>query len=360
MESLVTFLSFFLILVFLIVIHELGHFLVCKAFKIEVEEFGVFFPPRLVKLFQWGETEVTLNSIPLGGFVRPKGENDPGVAGGLAAAPAWQRILVMVAGPLMNLLVAVVLYSVLSMTVGMPSKIVTIEEIVPGLPADSAGIKVGDQLVNIAGTRIESSQTAQDVIRANRGKEITIVVQRGAETLDITLTPRVDVSDGKGSIGILMGGPIIKASLLEAPGYGFSLTYEHSVALFSFLGKFVSGQLGSDQGQLLGFVGMYNGYSEIRSLESQNVIPAGAGTMNFIIQITVSLGLLNLLPIPALDGGRILLASVELLTRRRVPTKLENALIGVTFLALIGLMILVNGREIINLMFSAVTATPTP
>ncbi len=361
MDNMLTFLSFFLILIFLIVIHELGHFLVSKAFGIEVEEFGIFFPPRIVRLFKWGETEVTLNSIPLGGYVRPKGENDPTVAGGLAAAPAYQRILVMLAGPLMNLLVAAVLYGILAMTNGVPSKIVLIEEIVPGLPADNAGLQVKDQLISIAGTKIESAQTAQQVIQNNRGKQTDIEILRAGQDLHISLVPRVDVSDGRGSIGILMGGPVVKASLLEAPGYGVSLTIDHSVGLLTFLGRFVTGQVKPQEGQLLGFIGMYNGYSEIRNLESKNVIPNGAGTMDFIIQITVSLGLLNLLPIPALDGGRILLASIELFTRRRVPPSMENIMIGVTFLALIGLMLLVNGREVINLIQSAAsTVTPTP
>ncbi len=354
---------FFLILVFLIVIHELGHFLVSKAFGIQVEEFGIFFPPRLVRLFKWGETEVTLNALPLGGFVRPKGENDPTVAGGLAAAPAWQRICVMLAGPLMNLLVAVVLYSILAMNPGLPdptkSNIVLVSSIVPGLPADSSGLQVNDQLVSIAGTKIESSVTAQQVISENKGKALDFEIRRSDALLHLTITPRVDTSDGRGAIGILMGQPMDKASLLEAPAVGFKLTTEYSIGLLTFLGRLVTGQLSGSDGQLLGFIGMYNNFAEVRNLEVQKVIPSGVGVMDFIVKVTISLGLLNLLPIPALDGGRILLSFIELITRRRLPTDLENKIIVITFLALIGLMILVNGREIYYQIFPVATATPS-
>ena len=372
MNNLTDFLSFFLILIFLIVIHELGHFLTSKAFKIEVEEFGIFLPPRLFKLFQWGETEVTLNALPLGGFVRPKGENDPTVPGGLAAAPAWQRIVVFVAGPLMNLLVAVVLFGAASMNPEISkfllavnphlSQSVEIADVVPDLPAATAGIQKQDQIVLVNGQKVRSVQSAQDMIRANRGKLTTLEIIRSGQKVQISLTPRVDTSDGKGAIGVMLAGmPIPQANLGEAVGWGLTWTYDQCAGLLSFLGKMITGQQRQEGGELLGFIGMYQGYSQIRTLETDKVIPTFGGIIHFIIQITVSLGLLNLMPIPALDGGRILLSSIELVTRRRVPTKLENAMIGVTFLLLIGLMILVNGREIINLVISAgVTATPTP
>jgi regulator of sigma E protease len=112
--------EFVLILIALMVIHEVGHFLAAKAFGIEVVEFGLGIPPRIATLFRWRETTFTLNAIPLGAFVLPKGENDPNIPGGLAAAPAWKRITVFFAGPAMNLILAVILYSVIIGQSGVP------------------------------------------------------------------------------------------------------------------------------------------------------------------------------------------------------------------------------------------------
>jgi len=239
---------------------------------------------------------------------------------------------------------------------------VEIAEIVPDLPAATAGLQKQDQIISINAVKVRNVPSTVDLTKANRGKLTTFEINRGGEVLQIEITPRLDTSDGKGAIGVMLAGaPIPQANLLEAIGWGFTWTYDQSAGLLSFLGKMITGQQKEEGAELLGFIGMYNGYSEIRSLENQNVIPVFGGIVHFIIQITVSLGLLNLFPIPALDGGRILLSSIELFTRRRVPTNLENAMIGVTFLLLIGLMLLVNGREIVNLVISAgATATPIP
>ena len=119
-DALSAIVAFGLVLIPAVFIHELGHFLAAKAVGIAILEFGIGFPPRLAKLFRWGETDFTLNWLPLGGFVRPKGENDPTVPGGLAAASPWRRLFVLVSGPGMNLLTAVVIYAIIFSRVGVP------------------------------------------------------------------------------------------------------------------------------------------------------------------------------------------------------------------------------------------------
>ena len=354
------FLEFVLILVFLILIHEFGHFLASKLVGVQVEEFGIGLPPRARTLFRWGETEFTLNWLPLGGFVRPKGENNPDVPGGLAAATPWARIFVMLAGPAMNLLLAALLYGWLTISPGIPdparSDQVLVAMVSAESPAEAGGLAVGDELVMIAGQTIDSSLQAREAIYANLGQEVVFLVQRAGADLTLTITPLADPAENQGAVGILMDVPRKPAPWYQVLPLGFEATYEHSKALLTMLGRLVSGQIQSEEGSLVGLTGMYDMYSSVRQAEAQSSAFNNLGTISFVIELTVSLGLLNLLPVPALDGGRILLTLPEIIFRRRVPQEAENWLNGVGFLALISLLLFINGREIILRLVSLFSA----
>src|SRR5574341_1592255 len=141
--SLLSGLIFVAVFAGVVFIHELGHFLVARLLKVEVEEFGFGLPPRILTLFRWKGTEFTLNWLPVGGFVRPKGENDPNVPGGLAAANPWTRLGVLFAGPFMNLLLGVAVFALLFFQVGVPDYTqVQIDGVLPNSPAAQAGIQV--------------------------------------------------------------------------------------------------------------------------------------------------------------------------------------------------------------------------
>ena len=176
-------LQFILGLAALILLHEFGHFLVARLLKVEVEEFGIGFPPRIVKLFESNGTAFTLNWIPLGGFVRPKGENDPEVPGGLAAASPWVRLAVLFAGPMMNILVGIVLAALLFYSMGDPvqSKVL-IEAVVPQSPAQQAGLQKGDMITQINGVAVTGYDSIAHVISANLDKKISLTYQRRGET----------------------------------------------------------------------------------------------------------------------------------------------------------------------------------
>ncbi|HEX7555762.1 MAG TPA: site-2 protease family protein, partial [Leptolinea sp.] len=147
-----TILEFFIAFGILLFIHEFGHFITSRFFNIEVEEFGFGFPPRLAKLFTWRGTEFTLNWIPFGAFVRPKGENDPQVSGGLAAANPWKRLAVLIGGPLLNILTGIIIFSVLFTKTGAPdTKVVQIMEVSKGSPAETAGIQAKDIIAKANG-----------------------------------------------------------------------------------------------------------------------------------------------------------------------------------------------------------------
>jgi regulator of sigma E protease len=147
-------LVFILALSFLLFTHELGHFLIGKLFRIEAEEFGFGYPPRLARLFRWGKTDFTLNWIPFGAFVRFKGEDDPNSEGGFYAANKWQRLGTLLAGPAMNILVGIILFSLVIARAGYANTdVIRIAEVAPDSPAADAGVLPGDQLLMVTGSR---------------------------------------------------------------------------------------------------------------------------------------------------------------------------------------------------------------
>jgi len=337
METGIQILEFALGLIILIILHEFGHFLAARALKIEVEEFGLGFPPRAMKLFRMWGTDFTLNWIPLGGFVRPKGENDPTVEGGLAAANPWKRLAVLFAGPGMNLLIALVLGAVLFYQMGKPvTDKVLITDIAAGSPAEQVGLAAGDLILAINGIAINGQQTLQEQVSASLGKTTTLVYERDGQSYTVTLVPRENPPEGQGAIGIRMSSPTVPISIPEAIQQGASATAENITGLLQLPLRMMSGQASPEEGRLVGYRGMFEIYREIQS------------PLWFFMAISISLGVINLFPIPALDGGRILLTLPEIFFRRRVPPKFENALHMVGFALLLVLLIYVNLQDFIN------------
>jgi len=335
---------------FLILIHELGHFLAAKAFGIEVEEFGIGFPPRLFKIFTYKGTDYTFNLLPLGGFVRPKGENDPDIPGGLASASPWKRIVVMLAGPFMNLLVGILIYSIMFSQIGSPIvDQVIIMGVSPDSPAEIAGLEKDDLFISINDQSIDSTETLHKLIYANLGNEINVVVARENEEYLFQLTPR-DPAPAEGAIGIQMGNPSENLGIGNSIKFGTSATFQHIGMIFSLPSKLISGEMTGEEGRLLGYKGMYDLYSDFREKDETAVVdvPGGINTLGFYAAITLSLAALNLLPLPALDGGRILFALPEALFGKRIPQKYENLVNGIGFLMLILLVIYINLQDFIN------------
>lgn len=199
------FLAIVPILAFLIVIHELGHFFAARSVGVKVEEFGIGLPPRIKG---WRRSGVlwSLNALPIGGFVRVKGEDandrDPG---SLHNVSAWARGWFLLAGPLANLVAAVVLSLVLVATTGVQVSKPFISVVEQDSPAQMAGWQPGDRIVSIDGEATDSTSEAIDVVNANVGEEITVVIQRGSETIETSVTPRENPPAGQGSTGISFG-----------------------------------------------------------------------------------------------------------------------------------------------------------
>jgi len=321
----------------LILLHELGHFVAARMLKVEVEEFGIGFPPRLVKLFEYRGTAYTLNWIPLGGFVRPKGENDPSIEGGLAAASPWVRLGVLFAGPATNLLVGIILAMVLFYNIGdpIPEKVL-VSYIAPGSPAAEADLQVGDLFLQIDGQTVQGVESLQQLIEERLGVKSSIVVQRGDEILAATLTPRSNPPEGQGPIGVGLDNPTRPISFFTAAGRGVQATTEYISTVIYLPLRMIQGETEPSEGRLVGYKGMYDIYQRIQS------------PLWFFMIISISLGIMNLLPIPALDGGRIALILPEIIIRRRIPPHYENYIHMVGFAVLILLLIYVNMQDFIN------------
>jgi regulator of sigma E protease len=230
-------LEFIFGLAILIILHEMGHFVAARMFKIEVEEFGIGFPPRLATLFTAGGTQFTFNAIPLGGFVRPKGENDPSVPGGLAAANPWVRLCVLAAGPFTNLAVAAILAVVFVYSLGEPVfGRVLIEGISENSPAERAGLQPGDLILKANGKEFQTADQLKAEIDANLGQPMELTYQRGDQVTTITITPR-NPPPTDGAIGIAMGYQTRPTTLGRAIPGGLDLSYQYVSSLLKMANR---------------------------------------------------------------------------------------------------------------------------
>jgi len=305
-------------------------------------------------------TEFTFNAIPLGGFVRPRGENDPNIPGGLASAPPLRRIFVLAAGPLMNLLTAFVLFVVIISQQGLPTPgVVNIVEVLENSPAQQAGFQVGDRLLAVNQTNIQTVDSARAAIRAGVDTPIRFSIQRGGETLSLSATP---LSSREAPLGVSLSSPLRPTTLGEALlSAGLETSYQ-TANTFLLPALVIQGAITPEQARPVGLFGMYSMFDQAvqrdveTRQEAQTPTPAAAAqpsadqptnwTLSLAAMLSISLGVINLYPIPALDGGRILFSLPELLFRRRLPTNVENYLNGAAFLLLIMLMLLINSFDI--------------
>jgi regulator of sigma E protease len=333
----------------LILIHEFGHFAAARLFKIPIEEFGLGFPPRVATLFTAGGTKFTLNLLPFGGFVRPKGENDPNIPDGLAAANPWKRLGVLIAGPFSNLLVGVVLYAMIISRLGSPiPDQVQVIEVAPGSPAEQAGLLSGDLIIQVNDVEIDGTESIHNAIYESLGEATQVTYLRDGNTSTVALVPRSEPPEGEGAIGIVMSNPTEPVSVIAALPAGLGAVYQHSETLLTFPVKIIRGEMEASEGRLLGFKGMFDVYQAVQETEATQNIPSGVNILGFFATLTISFGILNLLPIPALDGGRIMFTLPEIILGRRVPPKYENAIHLVSLALLLMLILFVNLQDFLN------------
>jgi len=353
LSAAITILEFVVAFSLLMFFHEFGHFIVSKLFGIEVEEFGFGFPPKMVNLFKFKGTQISLNWIPFGAFVRPKAENDPTVKGGFAAANPWKRLAVFLAGPAMNLLLGIVIFSIVFSFTGAPDfRKVQVLQVNQGSPAQTAGFQVGDQIVSVAGQTIPSMDQVSNITKQYLGQQIQVTIHRGTSTISLTIVPRLVSPAGEGPMGLVMTNPVMHLNFFQAIPYSFQLTGDTIVQVVTLPVKLIRGELSSSQARLVSPVGLYDIYSQVRASEATaEAAQPGLALLNilwFFANISIILGISNLLPIPAVDGGHILFLLPELFFRKRVPPNWENAIHSIGFILLIILMTFLLVQDIIN------------
>lgn len=425
--------GFFLVLTPIVLVHELGHFIAARLSNIKVEEFGFGLPPRAVVLAKRGGTLFTLNWIPLGGFVRPAGEDDPQVAGGLAAASKRARFFVLIAGAGANFIMALLIWWG-AFLIGPPA--VGVGKVDPGTPAESAGLQVGDFFVEVDGRKVLNSNDIAYPMYAKGGQAVELLIKRDGQLLPLTVIPRVAGeydANSEGPLGVRLvysaigvtavtpgsaaaqaglqagdilliergeslvttvaafdaflaensgqtvpvtinrGGRLISTALTPAAGetsgnmLGASLTdlKEHvrhgpveSVqasfnSIWSYMTLFVRvptmlvrGEITPSEARPVSVVGISQiaGQMVEASAANNTLFPI----LNITAFISVALGLTNLLPIPALDGGRILFVLLEAVRGRRIEPEREGMVHVVGMLFLLGLMVLMIVQDIVN------------
>ncbi|HXD08711.1 MAG TPA: site-2 protease family protein, partial [Anaerolineales bacterium] len=287
-------------------------------------------------------TRFTLNWLPLGGFVRPKGENDPTIAGGLAAANPWKRLAVLFAGPAMNLITAVFIFCLI---IGISGGIITyqpegsanarvvITDVLSNSPAKQAGLQVGDVLVSGAGQPIRNSDDLHDLVVNNVDKPVAFVAERNGKRIELTITPGFNQAEGRPMIGIeYCGGCAFKpiTSLSENITTSLRYTGNQIYALVTLPVKLIRGTIAPEQGRMVGLKGIYDimKQSVANDVEASQAPAASTAssspynrpvqTLFLVAALSISLGVFNLFPFPALDGGRIIFVLPELIIRRRV------------------------------------------
>jgi len=346
-------LEFIISLSVLLFIHELGHFLVGKLLGIQAEEFGFGYPPKIIKLFNWKGTDFSLNLIPFGAFVRFKGEDDPTVEGGFYSSNKWKRLATLLAGPTMNLLAGILLFSLVVSQTGMPqTDTVEIIGISQNSPAELVGLKESDIILKLNGTEINSMVQIGEIVQDNLGEEITFLVLREDEEYSFNIVPRIDPPEDEGAIGIIMQNPTKKIGFVRSIPIGGQIAIEQGKQLLAIPGMLIKGEVEPKDARMLSPKGIYDVYAQVReeerSFEENNPLLSILNISWFFGVISVSLGFSNLLPIPALDGGRILFLIPEFLFGKRVPAKYENLIHFIGYSGLLILMGYVLYQDIIN------------
>jgi len=360
-------LIFIIILAILILAHEFGHFIVAKKSGIRVDEFGLGFPPKLYGK-KFGETEYTINAIPFGGFVKIYGENPTDVAPGgnddrsLIKKPRYIQALVIAAGVLFNILLAWILIS-WGFMIGLPTSEealprggtlhnpqVTVTQVFEESPAEKGGLRVGDRIAVLgSGAEAIPPRTIGDVqnfIAVSSGKEIDLQIVRGSEEHVISVIPENGVVPERAAIGVsldVIGKATLPLHRALAQGAILTgqLTQATTVAILGFIKTLFIGQGSFDD--VLGPVGI------VKTGIVANAIDFGfVYILTLTALISINLAIINMIPFPALDGGRLLFLLIEAIKRSPINPKVATAANGVGFVLLMLLMVLITYHDIVR------------
>jgi len=338
--------SFIGVLVVIIFVHELGHFAAAKAFGVRILEFGFGYPPRLFGV-RWGETTYSVNLLPLGGFVKMAGENDPSEPRSLAAKGVGTRFIVLTAGPLMNLILPVLIFSLIF---ALPQKAVTgsvvVQDVATGSPAEAAGLKPGDVILSVDGRAVEHNADLAYILHLRLGARTNWEVQRGDTVETVTVVPRWNPPSGEGATGIQIateGAQVVsrRYTFWRVVPMGARRVVEMMVLAKNEVTRWI---IGASSPQVAGPVGIAQMTGEVA--RAGGFMPL----LEFTALLSINLAILNILPIPMLDGGRLVFVAIEWVGRgRRVPPEKEGLVHLIGFALLIALAVLITYFDILRI-----------
>jgi regulator of sigma E protease len=335
------------ILSLLMLVHELGHFITARRAGVVVQEFGFGLPPRIFG-YEYKGVIYSLNWIPFGAFVKMLGEEDPTAEGSFASKSKLTRSIILAAGSAMNFFLAVVVFAFAYMT-GWPTPVeVEIAEVAAGSPAQTAGLQSGDVVTAVDGQQVTLVEDFQRLVRERTGTSVALGVRRGQETLQLTMTPRVNPPPGEGAIGVRIQPRTrpVAHNPLESIWLGFRRAV--SVIAFTLAAPLMVIQ-GSLPGEMLRPIGL-PGMAQVTSQAVEATRQSGYLYPLLVMTGTFSAGLAiaNMLPIPALDGGRLFFIFIEAIRGRRISPERESLVHFVGIVVLIALMILIAVNDIQN------------
>ncbi|HET6515769.1 MAG TPA: RIP metalloprotease RseP [Thermodesulfovibrionales bacterium] len=349
-----TFLSALILLGILIFVHELGHFLFAKMMNVKVLKFSLGFGPKILGK-RYGETEYLLSSIPLGGYVKMVGEdqleeiNEEDRARAFNFQPVWKRLLIVLSGPLFNILFAAIVFMCVFLT-GVPSLLPEVGEVMPDSPAARSGMTKGDAIFEVEGIPIHRWDEMTEIIHKSPGKPLAIKIKRGSEVIALNVTPERKAMPNLfgekkevGLIGIKPSGNTFteKESIGGAFGQAAKRTWDISVLTVVSVVKIIQRIIPADT---------IGGPILIFQMAGEQ---ASQGPMNFfafMAVISINLGIANLLPIPILDGGHVLFLGIEVIRRKPLSEKVVMIAQRVGLTILVAIMVLAFYNDIMRLI----------
>ncbi len=351
----------FVSLIGLMILHEFGHFIVANKFGVKVEEFGIGYPPRIFGK-KIGETIYSLNLLPFGAFVKIQGE-----IGGIESArsfsgkPIYQRVLIILAGVISFWLIAAVLFSIV-MGLGAPTAIsdeengslvdpkVQIAGISSGSPAAISGLKVGDTIIEVKSQKskvksINKVKELQEFTEENKGEEIVLTVERGKEIFTVSLVGRILPPSGEGPLGVALVRTAIKnyhgfQAIWQGILATINLTYAIIQGYWQAIGNLIKGLPSGVQ--MMGPVGVVSLFAQVNQMGINYFL-------QFVGMIAIYFAIFNVLPIPAVDGGKLLFLVIEAVRKKPVSEKIEQNITALCFSVLIILMIFVTIKDVMRI-----------
>lgn len=336
----------------LVLVHELGHFTLAKLVGIRVERFSLGFPPRLFGK-KIGDTDYCISAVPIGGYVKMSGMIDESMDANsvkgepyeFMSKPIWARFLVILAGPVFNILLAAFIYTAIIMTVGIESptepSYAVVGSVQPGSPADSIGLKAGDRIVKVDGKPVEKWQELLVIVHNAPQRQLEIEWQRDGNPFFSRVTPVLDQMNDIGLIGI---GPVMQRQRfgpIQAMGIGVVNTVDKTRMIAKSFAMLFSGKVNARDA--------LGGPLRIAEMSGQVAKNGFADLLAFAAILSINLGLLNLLPVPVLDGGHLLLLTVEAVIRRPISTKIKMTVQQIGMALLLALMVFVIVNDFLNL-----------